>query len=70
MGKFIYLIVRHDFNEMENRNPYEITNIGYIEDELDADKWIESHNDKELGKSWGKVIYPYYTKEKIEKINI
>ena len=42
--------------------------IGYIKDELDADAWIESKGNKEQYKGWDGMMYPYYTKQKIEEI--
>lgn len=65
----MYLIIKHDFDNMENYNPDYTTVIGYIKDELDANAWIESQNDKQY-KGWDGAMYPYYTKEKIEKISI
>lgn len=63
----MYLIVKHDFDNMENHEPWYTTIIGYAEDETDADMWMNSQNDKQY-KGWDGRMYPYYTKEKIEKV--
>ena len=65
----MYLIVKHDFDIMENHNPERAIIIGYIENELDADTWCMSQNYGQYKDSDGKT-YPYYTRHKIEKINI
>lgn len=65
----MYLIVKHDFDNMENYNPERITIIGYIKDGLDADAWCMSQNYEQY-KNWNEKTYPYYTKHKIEKIDI
>lgn len=64
----MYLIVKHDFDNMENYNPDYTTIIGYIKDELDADTWIKSQNDKQY-RGYDGEMYPYYTKENIKKIS-
>lgn len=65
----MYLIIKHDFDNMENHNPDYTTVIGYIKDELDADAWMKSQNHKHY-KGWDGKMYPYYTMQKIEKIDI
>ena len=65
----MYLIIKHDFDNMENRAPWYTTIIGYVENELDADVWIKSQNNKKY-KGWDSKMYPYYTKEKIERVCI
>lgn len=65
----MYLIIKHDFDNMENHNPYYTTIIGYIKDELDADVYCMSQNYEQY-KGWDGKLYPYYTKQKIEKIDI
>ena len=69
-GIDMYLIVKHSFDSLENHNPEYTEVIGYIKDELDADSWIESQGDKEQYKGWNGKMYPYYTKQKIEKITL
>ena len=64
----MYLIVKHSFDSLENYDPEYTEVIGYIEDELDADAWIESQGNKEQYKGWDGMMYPYYTKQKIEEI--
>lgn len=66
----MYLIIKHNFDNMENHNPEYTELVGYIKDELDADAWIESQGDIELYKGWNGMMYPYYTKQKIKKIEI
>lgn len=65
----MYLIIRHDFDNMENRYPERTKIIGYIKDGLDADAWCMSQNYEQY-RGWDGKLYPYYTKQKIEKINI
>lgn len=66
-----YLIIKHTFNNMENTYPDESEIVGYVENEQDADKWIES-NVKQLNiyKGWDGCTYPYYTKELVKKLHI
>lgn len=63
----MYLIIKHDFDNLENYNPHYTTIVGYIEGELDADIWIQKQ-DKEQYKGWNGEMYPYYTKHKIEEL--
>lgn len=64
----MYLIVKHSFDNWENYAPEYTEVIGYIKDEFDADAWIESQGNKEQYKGWDGMMYPYYTKQKIEEI--
>lgn len=66
----MYLIVKHSFDSLENYDPEYTEVIGYIKDELDADSWIKSQDDKKQYKGWNGKMYPYYTKQKIEKITL
>lgn len=69
----MYLIKRVDFDSLENRLSDAIceTIVGVIDcDEDTVSKWIDEHNqtpDKHY-KGWDGVIYPYYTKTKVELI--
>lgn len=69
----MYLIKRVDFDSLENRLSDAIceTIVGVIDcDEDTVLKWIDEHNqtpDKHY-KGWDGVIYPYYTKTKVELI--
>ena len=42
----MYLIVKHSFDSLENYDPEYTEVIGYIKDELGADSWIKSQDDK------------------------
>ena len=65
----MYLIVKHDFDILENHNSEYTTIIGYVENELYADVWIGSRHDKQY-RGWNGQMYPYYTKHKIKRIYI
>lgn len=64
----MYLIVKHCFDSWENHNPEYTKIVGYIENEFDANDWIKEHSNKEQYRAWNGKMYPYYTKQKIEKI--
>lgn len=64
----MFVIIQHDFDNMENYTPHFESVIGYIKDELDADAWIEAQKDNVKYKGYDGKMYPRYTKQKIEKI--
>lgn len=65
------IIVKLDFDSLENHLPYHYSFVGYAEDEKTADKWIEE-NDKRLYKfkGWNGRVYPAYVKIPVEKISL
>lgn len=36
----MYLIIKHDFDNMENHDPWLQEIVGYVEDEISAIRWI------------------------------
>ncbi|MBE6803251.1 MAG: hypothetical protein E7530_10310 [Ruminococcaceae bacterium] len=65
----MFLIIKHLFDNMENREPYEYEIVGYVEDETSANNWIAQHSkDIKLYKGYDGKTYPYYTKKRIEKL--
>ena len=78
MEEKIYLIIKHDFDNLENRDAHEISHYGYIESEELAKEFIENYNSSALYssnnvwckkyKGWDKKIYPYLSYKEIEKI--
>lgn len=63
----MYIVIKHDFDNMENYTPHISKVVGYIRNKVRADAWIKSQNDKQY-KGWDEKIYPYYTKEKVRKL--
>jgi hypothetical protein len=67
----MFLIIKHGFDSMENElgSARYTSIIGCIENELDADAWIASQDIQQY-KGWDGNMYPYYTKKKVERVNI
>ena len=65
----MYLIIKHDFDNMENHDPWFQEIVGYVDDEVSAIKWInETTKDLRQYKGCDGGIYPYYEKKFIEKL--
>lgn len=65
----MYLIIKHDFDNMENHEPWLQEIVGYVEDELSAIRWInETTKSLRQYKGWDGSMYPYYEKRFVEKI--
>lgn len=67
----MYIIQKHGFDNMENRNPWYTDIIGYIDtdDEETAKKYVEgkTENAKKY-KGWDGKMYPYFTYTALEKL--
>ncbi len=65
----MYLIIKHDFDNMENKDPWFNEIVGYTEDEIGAIKYInEIIKDIKQYSGYDGSMYPYYTKRYIEKL--
>lgn len=65
----MYLIIKNDFDNLENHNPYVENIVGYVEDENSAIQWINGIMEKiKQYKGYDGGTYPYYEKRHIEKL--
>lgn len=65
----MYIIIKHDFDNMENQEPWFQEIVGYVDDEVSAIKWInDTIKDLRQYKGWDGGMYPYYEKKFIEKL--
>lgn len=67
----MYVIEKHGFDNMENRNPWysEIVGVVNIDDEEAVKEYTERMTrDAKKYKGWDKKEYPYYTYKPIAEI--
>lgn len=65
----MYIIIEHNFDNMENHYPNSSNIVGYIEDEINVSKWIKNKmKGIKQHKGWDGNMYPYFDYMKVEKI--
>lgn len=66
----MYIIIEHNFDNMENNYPNSSNIVGYVEDEINASKWIENKmKDIKQHEGWDGDVYPYFSYIKAEKLS-
>lgn len=69
----MYLIIEHDFDSLENNiEEARVKNIvGYADGEVEAVHWIsDKMRDTKQFKGYDGVMYPWYEKKHIEKLEV
>ena len=79
MNKNVYLMMIHEFDNLENRNAEKISPYGYMEDEDLTIEFINHYNSSILYskdetwyrkyQGWDHNTYPYLSYQEISKIN-
>ena len=65
----MYLIIKHDFDNIENQHPWFEEIIGYVDDEISAIQWINAiRKDLHQYKGYDGSTYPWYEKRYVEKL--
>jgi len=79
----IYVIIRHDFDQVENREPVSTRVEGYMENEEDVVEYVEDFNNSDIyyvcnckyfrtiteySKLYSRNKFPYLTYQGINKI--
>jgi len=68
-GINMYIVIEHNFDNMENHNPNYSNIVGYVEDETSAIKWIEEKKQNiNQHKGWDGEMYPYFDYKFIKKL--
>lgn len=69
MNVEVYLIIRKDFDNYENRNPIKETIVGYIKNEVKAQNTVSELNENPTYKGWDNKDYPQFYYIKVEEYN-
>lgn len=65
----LFLVVRHDFDSWENRNPWSQEVVGYATSRAEADAWIETARASERSfRGWDGSTYPSWSVTPVKPI--
>ena len=67
MNAEIFVIIRKDFDILENHNPIIETICGYVKNEIKAQSIVDSLNKQSTYKGWDNKMYPIFRYVKVEE---
>lgn len=67
MNVEIFVIIRKDFDNLENHNPITETIYGYVTNEIKAQSIVDSLNKQSTYTGWDNMMYPIFRYVKVEE---